>query len=237
MIPNAKQLAMRDPARAALTGALSGSDFGSEADGVLDVGGDYQFGVDPNMSPFAPGAEFGAPEGWEFGSYYGYGQDAAPAPHPAAVQQIVQQHMAAQALAKKRGSLLEPNRGSSIKVERYSFALNQTITLAAAVALSMSAQPTVTIRPQRVFCNAPAANFASLASMNVANVNVFVGGSTDAIEFANVSVGSILDLPTLSPANKATVTGAYTGFVPPGYAGATAFLFVVSFQGPAQIVA
>lgn len=243
MRPKAQELAMRDPALAAITGVLPGADFGCEADGVLDAGAEFGFGVDPNLSPFMPGAEFGddgEDYSWEFGSggYYGYGAAAsAPALHPAAVQQIVAKHVATQRNQAKRTALLEPNKGSSVKVERYTFPLNQTLTLGTAVALSLTQQPDVTIRPQRVVMNAPTAGFCTIATMKVANVSVIVGATADAFEFSPLAVGSILDMPTLSPANRATVSGNYTGFVPPGFVGAASFLFVVSFQGPASIVA
>lgn len=242
MRPTAKDLAMRDPALAALTGAIVGADFGCEADGTLGDA-EFGFGIDPNLTPFMPGAEFGDDNGdgegdWEFGSYYGYGAPPPPpAMHPAAVHAIVQRHVATQRQVARRAALLEPNKGSSVKVERYTFPLNQTLTLGTAVALSLSQQPDVTIRPQRVVMNAPTAGFCTIATMKVANVSVIVGATSDAFEFSPIAVGSILDMPTLSPANRATVTGNYTGFVPPGFVGASSFLFVVSFQGPASIVA
>jgi hypothetical protein len=46
-----------------------------------------------------------------------------------------------------------------------------------------------------------------------------------------------LDMPTLSPANRATVLGFYTGFIPPGFVLGAAYTFVASFKGPATIVA
>jgi hypothetical protein len=45
----------------------------------------------------------------------------------------------------------------------------------------------------------------------------------------------MLDLPTLQPANRITVTGNYTGFVPPGFANNFAFTFIMTFQGPSTI--
>lgn len=227
----AKQLAMRDPALAAMLGAIGNeSDFGAE------------FGEDFN----GEGSYFGA----EFGSDYGFGaefgDDAAvlanPASaHPAAVvqsaQNIVAQQRARAAHSQRRNMLLEPNSGSSIKVERYTFAINQTLTLGTPVALSMSGQPDTTIRPQRVTMNAPAPGFATISELKVANVSVTVGGTSDAYEYNPLGVGQSLDMPTLSPANRATLLGNYTGYVPPGFVAATSYIFVASFKGPASIVA
>ncbi len=137
-----------------------------------------------------------------------------------------------------RGTLLEPNKGSSIKVERYSFTIDQNITLGTTVALNMTGQPDTTIRPQTVTMNAPTPMFATISTIKVANVSVTVGpGNEDAFNYNANGWGRSLDMPTLSPANRATVVGSYTGFVPPGFVAATAVSFNASFKGPASIVA
>jgi hypothetical protein len=73
--------------------------------------------------------------------------------------------------------------------------------------------------------------------IKVANVSVTVGGTQDAFDYSAIGVEQSLDMPTLSPANRATVLGNYTGFVPPGYVALAAYTFCASFKGPAQIVA
>jgi hypothetical protein len=134
--------------------------------------------------------------------------------------------------------LLEPNKGSAIKVERYTFSVNQALVLGVALGLTtMTGQPDTNIRPQRVTMNAPTPGFCSITELKVANVSVTVGGIADAFQFSAIAVGQTLDMPTLSPANRATVLGAYTGFVPPGFVGGSAYLFTASFTGPASIVA
>jgi hypothetical protein len=194
------------------------------------------------------GAEFGA----EFG-YYGYGADAphpaamAHAPHPMAHRghapihpehaALLRAHHHRQHQTEVRERLLEPNKGSTTKVERYDFSLNQTLTIGTPVVVDMSLQPSVTLRPQRLICNAPAPGFVSFLTIQVANVAVTVGNATDAYSYSAVAVGSHLDCPTLSPANRATLAGTYSGYSPVGYAPASLFLFVSTFQGPATIVA
>ena len=55
--------------------------------------------------------------------------------------------------------------------------------------------------------------------LQIANVNVFVGGAEDAFIYNANGQGVLLDLPTLDPANRATTSGSYTGLIPPGYEG------------------
>ena len=213
MRPKNRDLAMRDPALAALMGAHVGADFGGE------------FGDDDDM-------------GYEFGFEFGADAPLAPAqPPPHAAAQLWAKHVSDASATQRRSRLLEPNKGSKVKVERYAFYLNQTLTLGTAVALSASNQPDTNIRPQRISMNAPIPGFCTISNIKVANVSVLVGGTADAYEFNANGVGQALDMPTLSPANRATVTGDYTGVTPPGYAPASSYLFSVGLKGPASIVA
>lgn len=218
MKPNSKQLALRDPALATLMGAIEGSDFGSEMG--------YEFGFDDHMGYF----------GDDYGDVYG-AEAAAAVPPPHVAAKLWQKHRADSGVTERRARLIEPNKGSKIKVERYSFAVNQTLTLGTAVALSASGQPDTNIRPQRVTMNAPSVGFCTISEIKVANVSVTVGGTSDAYEYSAVGVGQSLDMPTLTPANRATVLGNYTGYVPSGFSGGASFTFCCSFKGPASIVA
>jgi len=218
MRPTAKQLAMRDPAMAALMGAHGeGSDFGGdELDAGFEFG--YEFGIDTSVPATAMMT----------------GQTPAQPP-PAVAAQLWQKHLADSHATNQRTRLLEPNGGSNVKVERYAFYLNTSVVLGTAGAISASNQPDTTIRPQRVTCNAPCVGFASLDNIKVANVSVLVGGSADAFEYNPNSVGASLDMPTLSPANRASFSGEYSGLVPPGYNAASSFNFIVGLKGPATI--
>jgi len=220
MKPNARTLAMRDPALAAIMGVLgasAGADFGAE------FGNDY-------------GAEFGDDFG-EFGLDAPAVPVASSKPNAQAMMALWQQHQMKRAHTTRREMLLEPNKGSTAKIERYSFSINQDIVLGTAQALELSGQPDTTIRPQRVTMNAPQPGFATIAEIKVANVSVTVGGDEDAYDYNALAVGSTLDMPTLSPANRAKILGNYTGFVPPGFVGGSDYKFTASFKGPASIVA
>jgi hypothetical protein len=112
---------------------------------------------------------------------------------------------------EERESLLEPNKGSKTKIERYDFSLNANLVLGKPSSLDMSLQPSVTIRPQRLITNAPCPGFVSFLIIQVANMNVTVGSNTDAYSYSASAVGSSLDCPTISPANRVTIAGVYSG--------------------------
>lgn len=257
MRPNARQLALRDPAAAVMLGIIAGTNFGSEhhpmrGSGnrygrnnaeIASFGRDHGFGSDISTSDY--GADFGSsfsPMGADFdGEDPDMGADFGAAGHPSAAQ-LVALHKKQQAMARKtakRHALLEPNAGSHIKVERYSFGLSQQITLGTPVNISMNSAPSVDLRPQRVTTNVPGPNFVYLSLIQVANVVITVGQGNfeDASDYANVAVGTMLDLPTLSPQNRATIAGNYFGFLPPAYINGQTSYFCLSFKGWAEIVA
>lgn len=174
--------------------------------GVSDFGGDYRFQGE-----------------------YEFGEDA---PTPANMQKAWAEKQA----TRSREALIDPNRNSLAKIQRYAFGVSQTLTLETAVALSMSGNPQTNFRPQRITTNAPLPAFCRLTSMGVANVGVIVGGQVDAFDFSADGQDQHLDLPTLSPANAVTVAGNYDALLPAGgYVTATSFRFIVSFKGPASM--
>lgn len=175
-------------------------------------------------------SDFGAEFGTEFGVQFG-----ADGPTPAQLQQL----WAQQSRTSQRELVLEPNKDSSAKIQRYTFGVSQTLTLETASAFSnVGIQPETYIRPQRVTTNAPCPAFVTLGSIKVANVGVIVGGEIDAFDLAAQAQDAHLDVPTLSPANRVNVSGAYSGLLPSGgYKSATSYKFTVSFKGPASMVA
>lgn len=206
MKPSIKQLAARDPSLATLLGVNAPSN------------GD--FGSDQNG--YTP--EFGGS-----GRDYEFGEDA---PTPENMAQAWRDKVA----TRQRERLLEPNRGSDVKVQRYAFGVSQSLTLSTPIALNLSGQPETNFRPQRITCNAPLPAFCRIDSVKVANVGVIVGGAVDAFDFTADGSDQSLDVPTLSPANRVSVTGQYSGLLPSGgYLTATAFLFITSFKGPSTM--
>jgi hypothetical protein len=211
-----KQIALRDPALAAIMGGLP-DDFGAEHGGDdfgIDFGGDdwgYEFGADaPSVAMMPTKTE--ALSAWKA-------------------------HTQQRAMTAQRARILEPNKGSAVKIERYGFAINAALVLGVASAINASNNPDTNIRPQRVTTNAPSPMFCTLSQLSVANVNVLVGGVFDAFDFNANGQDQQLDLPTLTPANRATIAGAYTGLVPPGFVGGTAVTFSLSLKGPASVIA
>jgi hypothetical protein len=227
---NSKQLAMRDPALAAFTGAISGADFGSDA----GFGDEYGYDADDEMG---------------FGDDYGFGAAAAAAKHPAVAHALArrptQQQAAAawhkmnamHAVGKSRKMLLDPNADSSVKVEKYTFSLAQALTIGTSASLdsNMSQSPSTAFRPQVMTANVPAPGFVLATGIAVANVLTAIGGTTDLWNYAGSSWGRDLDFPTLDPSQKLTITGSYTGFIPPGYLSGASFTLSVSFNGPAVL--
>jgi len=222
----AQSLIGRDLAMAAAMGALGGAaadfggefgdDFGDEFDGENDFAGD-DFG-------FAGDDEFGDDD---FGASRGK-RSLAAAKRAMAFRRVMY-----------RRSLINPNANSSLKVEKYAFSISENITLGTPQTFTtLSGQPDVTIRPQRLSCNAPAPMFAFIQVIRMANVNITVGaGVEDAYTYNANGVGQMLDMPTWRPANRATVLGNYSGMVPPGYIATTVVPFSVTFKGPATLVA
>lgn len=232
---NSRSLAMRDPALAALTGAITGADFGHSR--APQFGDDY--GDD------SCGFGFGD-EG------FGFGAAAAAAKHPVAALRLAQAGMrptAAQAMGawqkqnvkaaigKSRQVLLDPNADSDVKIERYLFGLSQAFTIGTSAAFdaNLNQSPSTDFRPQMMVVNAPAPGFALADTIAIANVLVSVGGSVDLFNFASGQAGTQVDFPTMTPSNKARFTGSYTGFIPPGYLNASSFTLTITLIGPASL--
>jgi hypothetical protein len=220
----ANTLISRDPAMAALMGVAAmaaTADFGQD----FDFSDDYEFGDDDLFGDFDFAAD--AP--------------AATALAAPSKQQVVQAWKKEQNRARKtqqRLNMLQPNRGSAVDVERYSFTISQAIVIGTAADLVLSGQPDTKIRPQRVTMNAPTPFFAFIRDIKVANVSVIVGGGVeDAFNYSAQGVSQNLDMPLLSPANRASVSGDYTGFVPPGVVNGMNVHFTTSFKGAASIIA
>lgn len=230
----AHQLVMRDPAMAAIMGVMgtSHADFG---DDIGEFGGDFgdDFG-------FAGGDEFDGED--DFGDEMeGDDYDFGAARRSRGASRGLMQAKRALNFRRvmHRKHLINPNANSSLKVERYTFSISENITLGTPQTFTtLTGQPDVTIRPQRLTCNAPSPMFAFFQVIRMANVNVTVGtGQEDAFNYNANGVGQILDMPTLNPANRATVLGSYSGFTPPGFIPATVVPFTVTFKGPATLVA
>jgi hypothetical protein len=245
---SAAELAMRDPALAALMGVV-GSDFGIEPEllgGAADFGGTGynggpDFGDDENAYDMGY-TDIGHEGSFGGDSMFGYSANFGADPsngatHPATAA-IVAQHVQKTKHRNARALLLEPNKYSDLKVERYTFAVNTTITaLGTSGTLSGSNSPDVNFRPQRVVANVVSPGMVTITDGRIANVSFTVGGSIDAWQWNANAVGVHLDVPTLTPANKVTFVGNYSGLVPSPLSGTGAFTFVLSFTGPASIVA
>lgn len=258
---NASQLVMREPALAMLMGALpQGNNFGF-GDDYPGVG--YGFGlassVDPSANMGLPGFGYAPQLGYGYGAEeveYGYGDDYGfgahrrrPHPHhPAHPAHPAHAHAAAHAAQQMqlrnptstaaRTMLLDPNRDSTVKVERYSFSFSPVTNLVLGTASNIptfTQNPSTSIKGQRVVMNAPSPGFILVSTLQVANVNVFVGGTEDAFTYSAGAMGVMLDLPRLDPQNRATSAGAYTGVLPAGFTAGNGYQFIITLQGPSTM--
>ena len=224
-------------------GSDFGNDYGADYGAEFGLGSPFERGSGSATAAPMTGMQLAARGGMQMANTSGasrvpqFATDPRLTPPPAVAAALWQAHSEDAARTHQRNRILEPNKGSSVKVERYAFAINQTLALGTAVAINATGNPDCTIRPQRITMNAPTYGFITVAELKVANVSVSVGGVQDAFDYNANGVGQTLDLPTLSPANRATVLGNYTGFVPPGFAGGQAYTFCVGFKGPASMVA
>jgi hypothetical protein len=239
MKPNASLLASRDPASLAILG-IAHSNFGSSFAGEFDGefgDDDSDIGDDVGFYAGDIAAEMGAEFGDEVGAAVARKVAARPAVNSKAIA-AWKKVQAEKARTQRRSNILNPNKGSNVKVERYAFSMSQALTIGVAVGLAVNGQPDTAIRPQRVTMNAPSPMFAFINEIKVANVAVTVGaGAEDAFNYGPTGVGQTLDMPTLTPANRASVLGTYTGYVPPGFALGMATQFCVTFKGPASVIA
>lgn len=217
---NYSEMVRRDPGLAALMGAISGASFG---------------GV-PQPSR---GVQFGDDVGWGFGAAAPHHAPAHHAPaHHAPHAGHGHAHPAHSHSTENRTLLLDPNRHSTVKVERYSFSFSPTAALVLGTASnqgSYTQQPSASIKGERIVMNAPQENFVFVQSLQIANVNVIIGGQEDANTYSGRSQGVYLALPRLDPQNRATAASNYTGSLPPGFTGGASYTFVVTLQGPATL--
>jgi hypothetical protein len=166
------------------------------------------------------------------------GHGAPAAPHPHEVARVWHEHHARlrhEELCAHhemgRVLLLDPNKYSRTKVERYSFTLVEPLQFGEFADINSTLQPAVKMRPDRLVSNAPLPFFVELDTIQVSNVNVLVGGSEDAYTYWSGAQNVVLQLPTIEPAFRVTMTGSYSGVTPSPYQTGTFFNFRLSFQG------
>jgi hypothetical protein len=135
----------------------------------------------------------------------------------------------------KRARMLDPNRGSPLKIEGYTLTLSETQTFGTTGIVALNTNSSVTMRPQRLTSNVPAPGVAYYASIQVSNVDAVVGqGVVDAYTYFAGGVGVAMSLPTVSPADRVAIKGSWTAHTPSTYT-AESFVHTVAFFGPAKM--
>ena len=234
-----KQLIRRDPAAAALMGAMPrGSDFGHDFSADFGDFGQGAMGADFGDFGDAMGDDYGAD------SYSAdFGARRAPhAPNPAAMARAYGQMQQRNARKKSRALLLDPNMDSELKVERYSFSVNITDpatglppVLGTSSSLSGTNTPDTHIKPSRIVLNVPSVALVLVNEIKVGNVAGTVGGIGDAFEYNSNGVGIGVTLPRMTPSTKASFLGAFTTFVPPGFVPGNSFPLVMTIKGASTL--
>ena len=163
---------------------------------------------------------------------------APPAPHPHELARVWHEHHARQhhehLMAQHqmhRELLLDPNKYSRLKVERYSFTLLQAFTFGTPDDLNTTLQPACKMRPDRIVTNIPIPFMMEMDTLQVSNVNVLIGSGEDAWTYNPQAQNVVLQLPTVEPAFRVTLTGFYTGVWPTGYGSGNPFNFRLGLQG------
>jgi hypothetical protein len=203
-----------------------GADFGD-----FGYGG---FGVDAPGAPPAPMAGAPHPAAPGMGGHH----PAPPNPHPHELARVWHEHHARQhhehLMAQHqmhRELLLDPNKYSRLKVERYSFTLIQAFVFGNPADLNTTLQPACKMRPDRIVTNIPIPFMMELDTLQVSNVNVLIGSGEDAWVYNPGAQNVVLQLPTVEPAFRVTLTGFYTGVYPSGYQSGNPFNFRTGLQG------
>ena len=196
---------------------------------IHDPGANNPSGVDFGHPPFPPGY--------------------SPFPTPFDLRGAIDKHANDKKATEEREKILDPNRGSSTKVERYTFPLTtHKLIPSKEERFEVRGQPTVTFRPQQLLINIPKAGILFVEYILIANVNVMIGTSLplrpddpleDHLEDAfsyHLDNNHPLDLPTMSPANTCKIGFRYTGDVLPSSMNVP-HLLTTTFRGPATIIA
>jgi hypothetical protein len=211
-----------------------GADFGDDYGN--DFGDDYgsDFG-DEVAAEIA--AEFGAEAGAAV-------QTALAARAPAAMTrastpaiQAFNKMRAVQARSARRGMLLDPNKGSTVKVENYELPMSEAIVIGTSQPFTaLSTTPQTEFKPNGLVTNAPQPGFAFLQDIKAANVSASVSNFvTDAYNYNANATRSTIHLPKLLPQTTVSITGSYTGAVPPGIFAGTPSFFTATLYGPSTL--
>lgn len=163
--------------------------------------------------------------------------EGAPLPPQNAMQRAWLAIQEQKGITHKRSLVLEPNRGSRLKIQRYNFNISETFVIGTEQGFQIALTPAVTFRPQRVTSNAPCENFVLLSQLQVSTVNAIIGGLADAWQFNANGQGQELDLPTVGPEISVSIAGTYLGTATPQFAPTQKYVFIVGINGPATLTA
>jgi len=233
--PSARTLSQRDPAMAALMGGIAnnGADFG--ADFGYDTRTDFGNDIAADIA-----AEFGDEVAQAVTtSLARRAGGGAVENHPVVRQahHTMRRIQEMQMHTHHRAMLLDPNKYSTIKVEEYELPMHQVITIGTlATFTDLSTTPQTEFKPTALVCNAPIPGFAFIQDIKAANVSASVSNFvTDAYNYNANATRSRIHLPRLLPQTTVSITGQYTGAIPPGVLAGTSSYFTATLYGPSTL--
>ena len=134
----------------------------------------------------------------------------------------------------ERKLILDPNGGQVLKLGKYSFGLAVGIKIGTAAGVYQTGSPATTLRVKKIVINVPCPGFLYLSTLLTANVATTVGGVEDAWAYSAQSCVEV-DYPTLSPSQKVTLSGNYTGLVLRPYRRGADYQITATLFGPSTI--
>lgn len=246
MRPSSRELVNRDPALASILGMAhltrGQNDFGYEDAADASFGNELaEFGIEDNLTDASMSNRqaYGDIVRGQYGNASVFDTDASRLRgdnsqliHLQRVAMLAQRQAAK---TEERLMLLDPNCGSTEKIGRYTFSLNQQLVLGVPEAITITNNPTTDIKPEKLIFNAPAFNFALISVLQIGNVSVIIGGFEDAANYGPTALGVHVSMPLLRTSNRAQVTGEYTGLAPAPYTSGAEYSFTLTLQGPARM--
>ena len=138
-----------------------------------------------------------------------------------------------------REVLLNPNKGSRIKVEEYEYPLSQAIVIGTILSQMpdlLDHCPQCCFKAVQLICNVPCPSFVFIRDIKASNISASISvGVSDAYAYHARANGPALKLPMLSSYNRLEIDAFYTGYVPIGYQEGMETFFTAVFFGPATL--
>ena len=132
-------------------------------------------------------------------------------------------------------SYLDPNGNLEEHVRRYTFSLDEKVTLGKEKSLFMKNGPLAPMTPEKILFNVPCFNFALIATIQCGNMSIVIGGYEDAGNYTPDKPAGRYKCKHIGTADQVVVMGVYTGLSPAPFTEGNEYMIVATFQGPARL--